>query len=84
MEPSGDLTWDPTLHGHTTALVPALAASPDGTRLGRGGGYYDRFLREHRAHIQKTICILPDFAVLEEIPYEPHDVQVDVVLSIKN
>ena len=85
LEPHSDgAPWQPREQEATAALVPALAATRDGVRLGRGGGYYDRFLGKNRAHIHKAICILPDFAVLEEIPNEAHDVQVDVVLSIKN
>jgi len=60
-------------------LVPAVAASPDGQRLGRGGGFYDRFLAEKNA---STITILPEFAVLREIPCEEHDQSIDKILKM--
>jgi len=35
-----------TIAGNTVILIPALGFSSDGYRLGRGGGYYDCFLRK--------------------------------------
>ncbi len=73
-------------------LVPGLAFTKDGFRLGRGGGYYDRFLEE----IQK-ICAADENAkdlkrrakiigvcyaaqIVESVPREEHDARVDIVL----
>ena len=44
------------------ALIPALALGPDGTRLGKGGGYYDRYLPGLRCPIWGLawfFCALP-------------------------
>lgn len=58
--------------------VPGLGFHPNGARLGRGGGYYDRELE----HFNKTkIGIAFDFAVSEQLPYESHDVRVDVIVT---
>jgi len=57
-------------------LVPALAAArTDGTRLGRGGGSYDRALRRVAAGVP-TVALLFDGEVREELPRGPLDVPV--------
>lgn len=61
-------------------LVPGLAFSRKGNRLGRGGGFYDRFLGKHCASATKVgVCF--SFQVLDTIPTEPHDATVDIVVS---
>lgn len=73
-----DLKWNP--HGGATCvLVPGVAFTKEGVRLGRGGGWYDRFLQKH----QKSLCtraLVPGYAVLETLPQEQHDVPVNRVL----
>lgn len=59
-------------------LVPGMAFSPEGARLGRGKGYYDRFLEHFRG---KTVGICYESRVLEEIPVEGHDRFMDAVLT---
>lgn len=59
-------------------LVPARAVNTKGERLGRGGGWYDRFLSAHRT--LPSLTVIPDFALLQEIPVEDHDVAVRSVL----
>ncbi len=61
-------------------LVPALGFDENGTRLGRGAGYYDRLLARLPA-ATLTVGLAADAAVLAEIPAEPHDVPVDVVVT---
>ena len=59
-------------------LVPGTAFDLQGNRLGRGLGYYDRLL----GNISGIKCGLGyDFQLLETIPSEPHDMQVDFVLT---
>ena len=42
---ANDLTKEPSLCYVDVALIPGVAFDPQGHRLGRGRGYYDRFLR---------------------------------------
>lgn len=56
-------------------LVPALAVTADGQRLGQGGGYYDRFLAT--APAVRTIALVWSDEVLADVGAQPHDVPVD-------
>ncbi|MCX7926922.1 MAG: 5-formyltetrahydrofolate cyclo-ligase [Candidatus Omnitrophica bacterium] len=60
-------------------IVPGLAFDKKGRRLGRGKGYYDRFLRmlpEKTA----TIGLAFDFQILSRVPTTPNDVDVHKVI----
>ncbi len=59
-------------------LVPGLAFDIDGGRLGRGGGYYDRFLaalqdRRPAGRPATLVGVVPDALVVARLPTEPHD-----------
>ena len=61
-------------------IVPGLAFDPEGNRLGRGLGYYDRFLSSLPQDAPK-IGLAFKFQVLKRLPYSlPHDIRVDKVL----
>ena len=60
-------------------LVPAVAAAKTGERLGRGGGFYDAFLSKMDV---PTICILPEWAVVENIPFDARDQRVGRVIGV--
>lgn len=60
-------------------IVPAVTFNRAGFRLGRGGGYYDRFLERSSAFSvglgrEKLIC---------EVPLESHDMSVDCLVTEK-
>lgn len=56
-------------------LVPGLAFDRRGGRLGRGVGFYDRFLARLPARAI-TVGVALDGQVVESVPTEPHDVRV--------
>ncbi|MBA2769288.1 MAG: 5-formyltetrahydrofolate cyclo-ligase [Sporichthyaceae bacterium] len=61
-------------------VVPALAVGTDGTRLGRGGGSYDRALaRLPRG--RSVVALLYDGELLPRVPSEPHDRRVTAALT---
>lgn len=61
-------------------LVPGVAFSIDGRRLGRGGGFYDRLLAGRaRAAFKIGICF--PLQLRQTVPHEEHDVILDVVIS---
>ncbi|MCL1975017.1 MAG: 5-formyltetrahydrofolate cyclo-ligase [Firmicutes bacterium] len=60
------------------ALIPGLAFSKDLWRLGRGGGFYDRYLcgsNAFRLGVTREIQIFPD------IPHEQHDLRMQAILT---
>ena len=70
----------PSLEQLDLILVPGLAFTSEGCRLGRGSGYYDRFLSGIPGTTFKVgVCF--DFQFLAELPHEPHDVKMDVVVG---
>ncbi len=64
----------------TLCLVPALAATKSGERLGYGGGFYDRFLADF-----KGISMLPIYSTFtcEALPHEDTDLAVSIILTEK-
>ena len=60
-------------------LLPALAVDRAGHRLGRGGGYYDRWLPDPAPG--RLVAVVYDGEVLDEVPHEPHDRRVDAALT---
>lgn len=61
-------------------VVPGLAFSQDRHRLGRGGGFFDRFLSGRAANAFKLgICF--SFQLVDHVPTEGHDVVMDAVVT---
>jgi 5-formyltetrahydrofolate cyclo-ligase len=61
-------------------VVPGLAFTPDGRRLGQGGGHYDRFVARLRPDcVTIGACFHEQLVV--DLPTEPHDRGVDYVVT---
>ncbi|MBN1816907.1 MAG: 5-formyltetrahydrofolate cyclo-ligase [Sedimentisphaerales bacterium] len=61
-------------------LTPGLAFDDRGGRLGRGGGYYDRFL--HSQRLKATVCGIGfSEQKVASVPMEPHDRYMDIVIT---
>ena len=59
-------------------LMPGVAFTKKGDRMGYGGGFYDRFLAEEPNHPTLALCY--DFQIVEHLPTEEFDIPVDTVL----
>lgn len=81
-QPVGEARGAESLKEADLIVIPALAASADGTRLGQGGGWYDRALM-HRSPTTPVVAAIFDDEVVEAglIPAEPHDVPVDAIVT---
>ena len=69
--PIGD---DPT----ALVLMPGMAFTKEGQRIGYGGGFYDKFLASEPDH--PTIALCYDFQIVDQLPTEEFDIPVDLVL----
>lgn len=63
-------------------LLPGLAFSRTGERLGRGGGYYDRYLAKLPPEVLKIGLAFSE-QIAEALPTEEHDLKVDMVITEK-
>ena len=61
-------------------IVPGLAFTLDGKRLGYGGGYYDKLL-SNKAFKAFTIGFCFSFQIKKDLPTESHDKKVDHVIT---
>ena len=59
-------------------LMPGMAFTKDGKRMGYGGGFYDKFLAAEPNH--PTVALCYDFQMVEDLPTEDYDIPVDCVL----
>jgi 5-formyltetrahydrofolate cyclo-ligase len=60
-------------------VIPGVAFSLDGLRLGRGGGYYDVTLK--RAPLPPRLGVAFDVQLLPKLPREPHDAPLDAIVT---
>lgn len=60
------------------AVVPGMAFDSQGHRLGRGKGYYDRFLPKAARAYKIGVCF--DFQKQNCIPADSHDIAMDCVI----
>lgn len=75
-EPVADepVAQDPT----ALVLMPGIAFTAKGNRIGYGGGFYDKFLARERSH--PTVALCYGFQMFPALPVEAFDIPVDLVL----
>jgi 5-formyltetrahydrofolate cyclo-ligase len=60
-------------------IMPLLAFSADGDRLGQGGGHYDRWLADHPQ--VRAIGLAWDTQLADDLPREAHDRRLDAIVT---
>ena len=76
--PEDDPSPDPAMID--VMVVPGIAFTARGDRLGQGGGWYDRFLSQVRSEcVTIGVCFEPQ--IVDDLPTEPHDVALDIVVT---
>ncbi|GAB6553370.1 5-formyltetrahydrofolate cyclo-ligase [Bacillus mobilis] len=61
-------------------IVPGVVYTGRGERIGYGGGYYDRYLVHYKG---KTLSLAYSFQMVEHIPVEPFDKNVEKIITEK-
>lgn len=79
MEPQADAFTD--YDQIDLILVPGMAFDRHGHRLGRGKGYYDRFLSQAKDCYKIGVCF--PFQLVDEVPTDEHDVRMDEIITQK-
>lgn len=64
-------------------IVPGVVFDKRLNRIGFGKGYYDRILKKKRQDA-KAVAIAYEFQVLDEIPFEEHDIKMDMIITEDN
>src|SRR4030042_4967635 len=78
LQPTKTKIADPSLID--IAIIPGLAFSKSGVRLGYGKGVFDKLLSNSNALI---IALAYDFQIIDKIPREKHDLIVDIIVTEK-
>jgi 5-formyltetrahydrofolate cyclo-ligase len=82
-EPSGDTLPQEAIADADVIVAPAMAVDGTGTRLGQGGGWYDRVLKYARPNALIVAVAFPDEVILEggALPRASHDIRVHAVVT---
>ncbi|EKN66268.1 5-formyltetrahydrofolate cyclo-ligase [Neobacillus bataviensis LMG 21833] len=78
LEPIEALTTEVTANQIDLLIVPGLAYTIEGYRLGFGGGYYDRYLPGFAG---KTLSLAFDNQMIPNFPVEDHDIPVSKIIT---
>lgn len=62
-------------------LIPALAVTRAGARLGKGGGFYDRTLAALGPHRPPVAALVRDEDILDDLPMDSHDERIDIIVT---
>jgi len=74
--------FNPNQNAPWMVITPCLAVDLSGTRLGYGGGFYDRFLCLNKEFVLSVACV-PSQLLLDDhaLPKEQHDEPVDIIVT---
>lgn len=79
-QPKQDRVKEVPLDDIDLVVVPGVAFDKNNIRLGRGHGYYDRFL-PGLPSATKALGLAFDFQIVENLPQDPHDIPVSKIVS---
>ena len=79
-QPKSNLSKNAEFNQLDLVIVPAVAFDKQNNRLGRGAGYYDRFLKKISPDIP-FIGIAFDFQIVDQLPRHTEDIPVSLVIT---
>lgn len=62
-------------------ILPGVAFDRERHRVGYGGGFYDRYLSQHKQH--PTAAVAFEFQLMEKVPAEPTDIVPEILVTEK-
>ena len=77
-EPDPDRTVSASKNEISFLVVPGLAFTETGGRLGFGGGYFDRYLPDYAGSMA---ALAFEEQILDMVPAEPHDVRIPKIIT---
>jgi 5-formyltetrahydrofolate cyclo-ligase len=80
LEPIEAMTKEVSANEIDLIIVPGLAFTENGYRIGFGGGYYDRYLANY---LGQTISLAFTPQLVAELPIEEHDIPVNKIIAVK-
>lgn len=80
LEPIEAMTKEVSANEIDLIIVPGLAFTENGYRIGFGGGYYDRYLANY---LGQTISLVFTPQLVAELPIEEHDIPVNKIIAVK-
>ncbi len=78
LEPKLDLTEEIKKEAIDLLIVPGVAFTRNGERLGLGGGYYDRFLTDFSG---RTVSLCFSEQLVDHLPLQPHDRPIQQIIT---
>ena len=81
LEPKKECIREISIDKIDLIIVPGVAFDLSGNRVGHGKGYYDKLLEKTKAI---TVGLAFEFQLVENIPTEPHDKPVDIIITEKH
>lgn len=78
LEPKPEETTKVSKEQIDLLIVPGLLFDRRGYRIGFGGGYYDRFLKDYP---NQTISLASERQIINHLPVEPFDLPVQMILT---
>ncbi|MBU5592805.1 5-formyltetrahydrofolate cyclo-ligase [Clostridium sp. MSJ-4] len=80
LEPEYDESKIVSIEDIDASFIPGLAFDMHGGRLGYGGGFYDRFLKDIKKG-SKKIALAYSNQILDNIPMDETDIRIDYIIS---
>ena len=81
-EPTGEIFTD--YAAIDFIVVPGVAFDAKGNRLGRGKGYYDRYLARFEGSSLHLYAVAYDFQIVDQIEAEEHDISPHRIITSQN
>jgi 5-formyltetrahydrofolate cyclo-ligase len=79
-EPNGEIQYK--VEQMDMIVIPGAAFAADGSRIGYGGGYYDKLLSRIKGS-KPIVALAFESQIVENIPTEGHDVMMDYIITEK-